>query len=64
MQGWNILSGKKEGLLHGIYKFELLFKGNLIEILAGEERSSILNNRNKRTGPAHGKVRYFRIFFS
>lgn len=38
MQGWNILSGKKEGLLHGIYKFELLFEGNLIEILAGEER--------------------------
>lgn len=31
MQGWNILSGKKEGLLHGIYKFELLFKGNLID---------------------------------
>lgn len=30
--------GKKEGLLHGIYKFELLFKGNLIEILAREER--------------------------
>lgn len=43
MQGLNILSAerdvlRREDLLDGICKFELVLEGNLIEILAKQER--------------------------